>query len=237
MRRRSSSSPSSGCRRRSSPSAPARRRSRPTTPRPRRRRASARRCRASARRWATSVSRSSGPRTRRPRCRPAPAPSTSSSPRVRSTTRPRSTRVTTSPASSTPSAPTTEVEAELARLKSRQQAAGDRGRRRRHPRRLREAGHRARDQRGRPGMIVRILGEGQYDVGDHALDALNGLDHQIELAIESGDEEMFRTALAGLLAGVRSNGTAPRRGQPRRVRPDPAAGRCQHRRGPRASRR
>jgi hypothetical protein len=56
-------------------------------------------------------------------------------------------------------------------------------------------------------MIVRILGEGQYDVPDHALDALNGLDHQIELAIESGDEEMFQTALNGLLAGVRANGT------------------------------
>lgn len=56
-------------------------------------------------------------------------------------------------------------------------------------------------------MIIRILGEGQYDVPDHALDALNGLDNQLEATIESGDEEMFRTALAGLLAGVRSNGT------------------------------
>jgi len=56
-------------------------------------------------------------------------------------------------------------------------------------------------------MIVRILGEGQYDVPDHALDALNGLDTQIESAIADGDEEMFRTALDGLLAGVRSSGT------------------------------
>ncbi|QIK76916.1 PspA-associated protein PspAA [Nocardioides piscis] len=56
-------------------------------------------------------------------------------------------------------------------------------------------------------MIVRILGEGQYDLDDHALDALNGLDTQIELAIEHGDEEMFRTALDGLLASVRSSGT------------------------------
>jgi hypothetical protein len=56
-------------------------------------------------------------------------------------------------------------------------------------------------------MIVRILGEGQYDLDDHALDALNGLDTQIESAIESGDEAMFRTALEGLLAGVRANGT------------------------------
>ena len=56
-------------------------------------------------------------------------------------------------------------------------------------------------------MIVRILGEGQYDLDDHALDALNGLDSQIESAIEAGDEEMFRTALQGLLAAVRASGT------------------------------
>ena len=45
-------------------------------------------------------------------------------------------------------------------------------------------------------MIVRILGEGQYDLDDHALDALNGLDNQIERRVESGDEAMFRLALA-----------------------------------------
>jgi hypothetical protein len=56
-------------------------------------------------------------------------------------------------------------------------------------------------------MIVRILGEGQYDLEEHALDALNGLDTQIESAINDGDEEMFRTALLGLLAAVRSSGT------------------------------
>lgn len=56
-------------------------------------------------------------------------------------------------------------------------------------------------------MIVRILGEGQYDLDDHALDALNGLDTQIEQAIEAGDDDMFRTALQGLLAAVRSSGT------------------------------
>lgn len=56
-------------------------------------------------------------------------------------------------------------------------------------------------------MIVRILGEGQYDVPDGALDALNGLDEQLEGAVESGDEAMFRTALEGLLAGVRSTGS------------------------------
>ena len=56
-------------------------------------------------------------------------------------------------------------------------------------------------------MIVRILGEGQYDLDDHALDALNGLDNQIESAIDAGDEAMFRTALQGLLSAVRASGT------------------------------
>jgi hypothetical protein len=56
-------------------------------------------------------------------------------------------------------------------------------------------------------MIVRILGEGQYDVPDGALDALNGLDTEIETAIDAGDEAMFRTALEGLLSAVRAHGT------------------------------
>lgn len=56
-------------------------------------------------------------------------------------------------------------------------------------------------------MIVRILGEGQYDLDDHALDALNGLDSQLEQAVESGDDAMFRTALQGLLSAVRASGT------------------------------
>ncbi|PVG82712.1 hypothetical protein DDE18_10120 [Nocardioides gansuensis] len=57
-------------------------------------------------------------------------------------------------------------------------------------------------------MIVRILGEGQYDVSDTVVDALNSLDAQVESAIEAGDEESFRTALEALLAGVRERGTA-----------------------------
>lgn len=55
-------------------------------------------------------------------------------------------------------------------------------------------------------MIVRILGEGQYDVSDGALDRLNALDAAVEAAIEAGDEAAFETALAGLLDGVRSAG-------------------------------
>lgn len=55
-------------------------------------------------------------------------------------------------------------------------------------------------------MIVRILGEGQYDVSDEALDRLNELDSAVESAVESGDETAFATALAALLDGVRTVG-------------------------------
>lgn len=56
-------------------------------------------------------------------------------------------------------------------------------------------------------MIVRILGEGQYDVADNAVERLNTLDSALEAAIESGDQDDFRAALATLLAEVRSVGT------------------------------
>jgi hypothetical protein len=55
-------------------------------------------------------------------------------------------------------------------------------------------------------MIVRILGEGQYDVSDAALDALNALDAAVEAAVEVGDDAAFSTSLAALLDGVRSAG-------------------------------
>ena len=57
-------------------------------------------------------------------------------------------------------------------------------------------------------MIVRILGEGQYDVSDDALDRLNQLDAAVETAVEAGDDEAFATALAALLDGVRTVGVA-----------------------------
>ena len=57
-------------------------------------------------------------------------------------------------------------------------------------------------------MIIRILGEGQYDVADHALDRLNELDATLEAAVEAGDETAFAGALTGLLDGVRTAGVA-----------------------------
>jgi hypothetical protein len=55
-------------------------------------------------------------------------------------------------------------------------------------------------------MIVRILGEGQYDVADAALERLNALDEALDGAVQAGDEEAFRAALGELLEGVRSAG-------------------------------
>ena len=55
-------------------------------------------------------------------------------------------------------------------------------------------------------MIVRILGEGQYDVADEALDRLNQLDSAVEAGIEARDEGQFRSALTALLDGVRTVG-------------------------------
>ena len=57
-------------------------------------------------------------------------------------------------------------------------------------------------------MIVRILGEGQYDLSEDAVAALNDLDAEVEAAIEAGDDAGFRAALARLLDGVRTAGVA-----------------------------
>jgi hypothetical protein len=55
-------------------------------------------------------------------------------------------------------------------------------------------------------MIVRVLGEGQLEVGDDVLEHLNSLDNAVEAAVESGDEVAFSEALDGLLQAVRQHG-------------------------------
>ena len=52
-------------------------------------------------------------------------------------------------------------------------------------------------------MIIRILGEGQFDVPDEAVATLNDLDSAVESSVEAGDEAAFRAALDALLTGVR----------------------------------
>ncbi|MEV7781728.1 hypothetical protein [Kitasatospora sp. NPDC088351] len=56
-------------------------------------------------------------------------------------------------------------------------------------------------------MIMRVMGEGQFRVGDDHLNRLNELDEELLAALESGDEEHFRRALAELLGAVKEFGT------------------------------
>jgi hypothetical protein len=55
-------------------------------------------------------------------------------------------------------------------------------------------------------MIVRIMGEGQFDLDDSEVHALNELDSDVESAVESGDEQRFRSSLDALLEAVRQRG-------------------------------
>ena len=57
-------------------------------------------------------------------------------------------------------------------------------------------------------MIIRILGEGQYDVSEEAVEQLNVLDAQVEAAVEAGDEAAFSAALTDLHDGVLRLGVA-----------------------------
>jgi PspA-Associated protein len=56
-------------------------------------------------------------------------------------------------------------------------------------------------------MIVRILGEGQYEVAPERLPDLNEIDRAVEAAIEARDETSFRDALVRLVGEVREGGT------------------------------
>jgi len=55
-------------------------------------------------------------------------------------------------------------------------------------------------------VIVRIMGEGQFEVPDSLVDRLNELDNAVLAALETGDEADFRVSLAALLAAVRAGG-------------------------------
>ena len=55
-------------------------------------------------------------------------------------------------------------------------------------------------------MIVRILGEGQWTVGDDQLPTLNALDSAVEAAVEAEDQQSFSNTLTALLDAVRTAG-------------------------------
>ena len=55
-------------------------------------------------------------------------------------------------------------------------------------------------------MIVRVMGNGQYDVDDEVAKGLNDLDDQAEQALEAGDEDQLRELLRRMAEQVRANG-------------------------------
>lgn len=56
-------------------------------------------------------------------------------------------------------------------------------------------------------MIVRIMGEGQLELADSALEDLNAFDRVAEQAVDAGDESGFAAALLALHGAVRARGT------------------------------
>ena len=56
-------------------------------------------------------------------------------------------------------------------------------------------------------MIVRILGEGQFNVDGTDTAELNRLDTELEAAVENSDDAAFTAALQALLARVRAQGS------------------------------
>jgi len=56
-------------------------------------------------------------------------------------------------------------------------------------------------------MIVRILGDGQFDVADGDRGTLDALEATLNSAVEGDDEAAFTAALADLIAEVRRIGS------------------------------
>lgn len=56
-------------------------------------------------------------------------------------------------------------------------------------------------------MIVRILGEGQYQFDDAGIGAINRLDDELQRAADGGDDEGFLTALDALVGEIKRIGT------------------------------
>jgi hypothetical protein len=56
-------------------------------------------------------------------------------------------------------------------------------------------------------MIVRILGDNQYNFPDELADQLDKMDDPLTDAMDTDDEDLFNTTLAKVVAFVRDNGT------------------------------
>ena len=57
-------------------------------------------------------------------------------------------------------------------------------------------------------MIVRIATEGQYELLEDDVEALNQLDDQTVAACEAGDEQQFQDVVSGMVEFVRTKGQA-----------------------------
>jgi hypothetical protein len=55
-------------------------------------------------------------------------------------------------------------------------------------------------------VIVRVMGEGQYDVDDEVAKGLNELDEQAGRSLQEGDEERLAELLRRMAEAVRMNG-------------------------------
>jgi chromosome condensin MukBEF complex kleisin-like MukF subunit len=55
-------------------------------------------------------------------------------------------------------------------------------------------------------VIVRVMGEGQYDVDDEVAKGLNDLDNQAAEALEAGDQAKLAELLKRMAEAVRANG-------------------------------
>jgi chromosome condensin MukBEF complex kleisin-like MukF subunit len=56
-------------------------------------------------------------------------------------------------------------------------------------------------------VIVRLMGEGQFEIDDEVAKGLNDLDEQASEAVEDGDEERLSELLRRMAEAVRTNGT------------------------------
>ncbi len=57
-------------------------------------------------------------------------------------------------------------------------------------------------------MIIRIMGEGQYNVKSSLFDTLNKIDNTIVENVQNGDEKRYRKNLGKLIGTIKSKGTA-----------------------------
>jgi hypothetical protein len=55
-------------------------------------------------------------------------------------------------------------------------------------------------------VIVRIMGEGQYRLGDDARERVNQLDNAVVAAVEGDDEDGFHEAFEEMLDVIRTHG-------------------------------